>query len=290
MLQEKKPPTKDSHIIEATPDHTSALANFLNQNINKTHRHLDWFSALDWIGSHPYLIETREDKIQSILCAAPENEASAWVRVFSVQKPLEESASWERLLPKAMEALREKGVVRLAALALHPWFERLLESSEFENRQNIIVLEWQEKFPPKSPLESEVIVRPMHFTDLAAVEAIDQAAFPSLWQNSLNGLTKAFRQTGISTVAIKEGTIVGYQISTVMTIYGHLARLAVQPEQQRQGIAFALVYDLLKQFEHRGLWRVTVNTQSDNHSSLQLYQKFGFKRTKEEIKVYERLL
>ena len=127
----------------------------------------------------------------------------------------------------------------------------------------------------------------MHLIDLAAIEAIDQAAFPSLWQNSLAGLTKAFHQPGISTVAVKGDSIVGYQISTAMTIYGHLARLAVEPDEQRQGIAYALVYDLLKQFEHRGFWRVTVNTQSDNRASLRLYQKFGFVRTKEEIKVYE---
>jgi len=126
----------------------------------------------------------------------------------------------------------------------------------------------------------------MDFTDLPVVEEIDRLAFPPLWQNSLSGLTKAFNQTGISTVAIKDGEIVGYQISTAMTIYGHLARLAVHPECQREGIAYTLVYDLLKRFDQRGFWRVTVNTQSDNRASLRLYEKFGFERTSEEIPVY----
>ena len=286
MLQEKESPSQQLQIIEATPAHYNALADFYNQNIN-THRHLDWFSTLDWIGSHPYLIETNEERIQAVLCAAPENEESAWIRVFGASKLIDEVACWERLFPIAVKVLKDKGVKRLAALALHPWFNTILKMSGFKNRQNIVVLEWQGKFPPKGYLNPEVILRPMHITDLPAVEAIDKAAFPSLWQNSLIGLTKAFHQPGISTVAVKGETIIGYQISTAMTIYGHLARLAVEPEEQQQGIAYALVDDLLKQFEHRGFWRVTVNTQSDNRASLRLYQKFGFSRTKEEIKVYE---
>jgi RimJ/RimL family protein N-acetyltransferase len=44
---------------------------------------------------------------------------------------------------------------------------------------------------------------------------------------------------------------------------------------------------LLQKFDERGLWRVTVNTQSDNKPSLKLYKKFGFKKTKEEIPAYE---
>jgi ribosomal protein S18 acetylase RimI-like enzyme len=75
-----------------------------------------------------------------------------------------------------------------------------------------------------------------------------------------------------------------------MTIYGHLARLAVHPEFQRMGIAYSLVYDLLRQFDQQGFWRVTVNTQSDNQPSLSLYKQFGFKRTGEEIPVYDLIL
>lgn len=286
MLREKKSSPRDFQITEATPAHFNALADFYNQNI-KTHRHLDWFSTLDWIGSHPYLIETDGEEIQSVFCAAPENEESAWIRVFGARKSLTEAACWDRLFPVAIESLKDKGIKRLAALVLHPWFEKVLKKSGFINQQNIVVLEWQGEFPPKASLNAEINLRPMHNSDLPKVEEIDKAAFPSLWQNSLMGLNKAYNQPGISMVAEKDGQIIGYQISTAMTIYGHLARLAVVPKEQKQGIAFALVYDLLKQFEHRGFWRVTVNTQSDNQASLRLYKKFGFVRTKEEIKVYE---
>ncbi len=286
MLQEKTSPTHNLTIIEATPAIYNQMADFLNQNI-KTHRHLDWFSSLDWIGDHPYLVELNDDQIQAVLCTTPENEDTAWVRVFGVRRALDENVSWDRLLPKALQALKDMHIKELAALSLHPWFETLLINSGFTNNQNIVVLEWQGDLPSTIKNNPDIIIRPMHLNDLTEVERIDRTAFPSLWQNSLAGLTKAFNQTGISTVAVKGETIIGYQISTAMTIYGHLARLAVDPEYQRQGVAHSLVYDLLKQFEQRGFWRITVNTQSNNGASLDLYEKFGFQRTSEEIKVYQ---
>ena len=130
----------------------------------------------------------------------------------------------------------------------------------------------------------------METDDLPMVENIDRNAFNPLWQNSLAELTKAYHQTGISTVAIKNESIVGYQISTSMTIFGHLARLAVLPTFQRQGIAFMLVHDLLRQFKNRGFWRVTVNTQSNNTPSLKLYEIFNFTKTTEEIPVFEKII
>lgn len=286
MVREKPAATTFPPAIEASPEIYAQLAGFLNQNI-QTHRHLDWFSSLDWIGYHPYLVEFNGDQIQAVLCTAPENADAAWVRLYAACKGLDPADPWQRMLPEAIQQLQKRGVKKLATLALHPWFETLVKKSEFANRQNIVVMEWQGTFPKKQKINPEITVRPMHIDDLPAVEIIDHASFPPLWQNSIEGLTKAFGQTGISTVAIKEGKIVGYQISTTMTIYGHLARLAVAPEHQHQGIAYTLIHDLLKQFERLGLWRITVNTQSDNRNSAKLYNRLNFKRTGEEIAVFE---
>jgi len=286
MLLEKPSAKADPPAIEASPDINNQLAGFLNQNI-QTHRHLDWFSSLDWIGHHPYLVEFDGDQIQAALCAAPENADAAWIRLYTVCKDIDPAIPWGRLLPQAINSLQEKGVRQLATLAIHPWFETLVKDSGFANRQNIVVMEWQGTFPKRKKLNEDIIIRPMHLDDLAAVEVIDHEAFPPLWQNSLAGLNKAYGQTGISTVAVKDGEIVGYQISTTMTIYGHLARLAVSPAHQHQGIAFTLVHELLHQFERLGFWRITVNTQSDNRFSARLYQNLNFKRTGEEIRVFE---
>jgi len=284
MLNEKT--SSDETIITATRDNYDQLANFINQP-NRIHRHLDWFGPLDWLGNQPFLIELQDQKIQAALCATPENQAAAWIRTFAIKKHLPLQPAWHRLLSRAIQKLRDQGIDRLAALALHGWFETLLIDSGFSNLQNIVVLEWQGNLPKEQSFHPGIVIRPMQLSDLPEVETIDQLAFPPLWQNSLAGLTKALNQPGISTVALKGQRIIGYQISTSMTIYGHLARLAVHPDFQRQGIAFSLVYDLLEEFKRRGFWRITVNTQSNNTPSLKLYKKFGFKRTPEEIPVFE---
>jgi len=285
-MQNKKTSSKDKKIIEATPENYDQIARFLNQN-NRIHRHLDWFGTLDWLGYQPYLLLIDVDKIQAVLCATPENDESAWVRTFVSQKRGALEGTWQLLLKRAVQNLKKHNIKLLAALALHNWFEGLLSTSGFTNRQNIIVLEWGGKFPKKENNNPDIIIRPMHFYDISTVYAIDKLAFSPLWQNSLAGLEKAYDQPGISTVALYQEEIVGYQISTSMTIYGHLARLAVHPNYQRMGIAYHLVFDLLRQFDQQGFWRVTVNTQSDNYPSLNLYKQFGFRKTGEEIPVYE---
>ena len=66
-----------------------------------------------------------------------------------------------------------------------------------------------------------------------------------------------------------------------------LARLAVHPQVQGQGIGYALVYDTLDQFSRRGVLRVTVNTQNNNLASLALYARAGFRKTGEAYRVYQ---
>ncbi len=286
MLNDKTSPKNPMIITEAKPEHYDQIASFLNEN-NQIHRHLDWFGTLDWLGYQPYLLLIKDKKIYAVLCATPENDKSAWVRTFVTKKNLPLEETWQGLLDKAIVKLKENGINQLAALALHSWFEGLLSVSGFKHRQNIVVLEWGGKLPSEVPINPDIKIRPMNLTDLPEVHDLDKIAFQPLWQNSLAGLTKAYEQPGISTVAVCQGIIIGYQISTSMTIYGHLARLAVNPDYQRRGIASALVYDLLRQFDQQGFWRVTVNTQSDNSPSLKLYDTFGFERTGEEIPVYK---
>ena len=273
-------------VVTATQKDYPDLVEFLTQN-NLIHRHLDWFDTLEWLGEDVFLIEKRDQEIQALFCAAAESPAFAWIRTFSIRNLSAVEAPWQRLLSRAIEILRSKGVKGLASLALQDWFGSLLERSGFRTNQNIVQLEWQGAFPPEEKVNPPINIRPMEAADLPDVEKIDRLAFPVLWQNSLAALTRAFQQPGISTVALSNQNIVGYQISPTADLTAHLARLAVHPAMQQQRIAFTLVYDLLKVVDRLGYAHLTVNTQSDNTPSLNLYKRFGFIQTPEEIPVYE---
>jgi len=123
--------------------------------------------------------------------------------------------------------------------------------------------------------------------DLPAVTEVDNKSFNLLWQNSQDGLSAGLRESALASVAVFDQKVIGYQVSTATSNGGHLARLAVLPEFQRQGIGRALVVDTINQFKNNGARMVTVNTQSDNYSSLRLYQALGFRLTGEQYPVFQ---
>ena len=274
----------NGEIVQATQNDLDQLTIFFNQS-HKIHRHLDWFGPLDWLGKQPYLYIIENDQVEAVICAVPDNPEIAWIRTFGIHDTAHLKIYWTRLLSETITKLRNSGIKRIACLSLHKWFENLLITANFENHHNIIVLQWQEIFPNKRP--QRLKLRSMTERDLQEVEQIDHNAFPPIWQNSREGLKKAIQHNGVRTVALENGKLIGYQISTTMTFYGHLSRLAVHPDYQNKGIGYAIVYDLLKRLTQQGFSRITVNTQSNNLPSLRLYKQLGFIRTGEEIPVYE---
>jgi ribosomal protein S18 acetylase RimI-like enzyme len=99
-------------------------------------------------------------------------------------------------------------------------------------------------------------------------------------------LRQANRISAASTVAEIDGSIVGYEISTLYFDGAHLARLAVSPHAQGHGVARALLLDTLRRFERRGVHVITVNTQAGNLRSQRLYTSFGFERTGYDLPVW----
>jgi ribosomal-protein-alanine N-acetyltransferase len=122
--------------------------------------------------------------------------------------------------------------------------------------------------------------------DLGAVTVVDTASFGPIWRNSQELLGLAYKQALVATVAEIEDRIVGYQISTPSPIGLHLARLAVHPDFQGQGIGYALVRNLIAYCKPPRNCQISVNTQHNNTTSLALYNKAGFSRTGEKFPVY----
>ena len=252
---------------------------------NRLHRHLDWRSPLEWLGAPFYWALEDSGQITAALACPPEREGIAWVRLFVYSGRWSAENAWGMLWPAAREEIGRVGGAKVAAIAIQPWFQDLLAASGFENRQQIVLLEW--RYQPTAARETAGIrIRKMTELDLPEVEKTDAASFDPLWQNPLETLRRAYAQALYATVAEDENGIIGYQISTGGGQRAHLARLAVHPVVQGQGAGRTLLNELFVFLTQRGISRLSVNTQNDNQASLNLYQRMGFVRTGEQYPVY----
>jgi [ribosomal protein S18]-alanine N-acetyltransferase len=252
------------------------------------HRHLDYRPPLDWMGSNPFLVMERNGKVEAALICPPDPPKVAWIRLFAASQQLKPQKAWELMWEQGrMELTQIPRVTWAVAIPLQNWFRTLLERSQFKINHYIVMMKWEKQSIKNGNIPAWLSMRLMTENDLPAIQCVDEMAFVPVWQNSLITLQIAFQQAGIATVAEVDNQIVGYQISTLTHMGGHLARLAVLPEYQKRGIGRALLLDMLNQYYQRGAQIVTVNTQKDNLSSLSLYQKAGFKFSGEEYPIYQ---
>ena len=251
----------------------------------RSHRHLDWRSPLEWLGDDFFWAVDEGTKITAALACPEETKGTAWVRLFVHSGYWSADNAWTVLWNAAKNDIAHAGGASVAAIVQHTWFQKVLELSGFENRQNIVMLEWS--YQPWSAREADGIrIRRMIESDIPKVTVVDGASFDPLWHNSQETLRRAFRQSLFATVAESEHGIVGYQMTTGTGARAHLARLAVHPGVQGRGVGRAILGNLFEQLVANGYLKLSVNTQSDNQVSLKLYQKMGFMRTGEAYPVY----
>lgn len=251
------------------------------------HRHLDWHDPLDWLGC-PYfwVLEENNDLLAALACPL-DPHSTAWVRFFAHHHYIKIQDGWSALWQIAQNVLARQGGATVAAIARQSWLDDLLTCNGFRHINDLVTLEWQRHVLSPDLLQPRAGIRPMTIEDLPHVAALDVAAFPPLWHNTTQSLSKALTQAQFATVMEDAHGLAGYQISTGTPFGAHLARLAVRPDAQGQGIGSALVWDVIRRLDWRSGARLTVNTQSDNLASLALYRKLGFSYTGEKYPILE---
>ena len=249
------------------------------------HRHLDWTQPRDLLGEQPFYLATERGLPVGCLACPEEPENVSWVRLFAAASPYDPQEVWDRLWPNASEEAKRNGVEQAAVLCLPDWLQEILEKSGFELKDEVIFFEWETGSAKDLPAAPEGMehIQP---EDLPEVTHVDNSAFKPLWRHTQATLRLALEQSTYATQVRKGDRVVAYQISTASAFGGHLARLAVLPEFQGQGLASALVGDLLRHFRNHGYPRVTVNTQRSNTRSLELYRGIGFRSMDRSYPVY----
>jgi ribosomal-protein-alanine N-acetyltransferase len=260
----------------------STLQNFRD----RVHRHLDWRSPLDWLGQQPFWVLETGKSILAALAFPPDPPGVAWVRFFAIAPNLRLTETWKILFKKCRETFNEPHEETIVSVATQLWYADLLKQNGFTHHQDIVVLEWHNSSLKKREMPGDIKISTIEPYELEEVCHLDQASFDLIWQLSQDGLKAAYSQSAYATVAKLGKRIIGYQICSATMFSAHLARLAVSPELQGQGIGYLLVQDLLEYFTRKGLGLITVNTQHDNHSSLALYHKIGFRSADDSFPVY----
>jgi ribosomal-protein-alanine N-acetyltransferase len=253
---------------------------------NHAHRHLDWRPPLEWLGSPYFWVMEQDGRALAALACPPDPPGFAWIRLFVYAGAIPALEAWGALWESARAEISRRGGAQVAAIAMQDWMSELMKRAAFDWLHNIVMLEWHGRPAMPGSLPGGVNLRAMTQSDLPEVEQIDVDAFEPLWHISLDNLQRAFSQRASATVIEAQGRLLGYQISTSKPGGAHLARLAVRKEAQGFGLGAALVAGLIHQMRQSGASVISVNTQSDNLSSLSLYQKMGFIRTGEEFPVF----
>jgi ribosomal protein S18 acetylase RimI-like enzyme len=278
-------PGEEFILRSARPGDRPRVADLLSRATWR-HFHLDWRDPLDLLAQPPNLLAFHEDRLVAHFAAPPDPDRTAWLRSFCVEGSITPLAAWRPLWAEAAAASLALGVTRVASLLSGEWMRPLLADAGFREQNAVVFFEWRGRDLPTVDIAPGRIRR-IGPPDLPEAVRVDTRAFAPLWRNGLPSLTTAMSQAIVATGAEIDGRLVAYQLTTASPFGAHLARLAVDPDYQGRGLATALVTDLIQQLARRGFDSVTLNTQSDNLRSQELYRRLGFRETGQRYPVFE---
>jgi len=246
------------------------------QNQFRTHYHLDWRPVTAWLREKTTLGLLAYNSPQA-LCGAmmlsPSRKGVSWIRLFSLRDGLSTDV-FNLMLSQLLSLFPDAGIYEVGILETELWLRKLLDTSDFSLVDQLIHLK-RSKDIPLAVSNNPISILPATETHLKAVEAIDHAAFSPYWQMQMDDLREVSQYASSFTIAVLDGQIVGYQLSTSYPDTIHLARLASSPSFQRKGIGSYLVQTLIQDFPHH---HITVNTQGSNEVSQRLYKRLGFEQ------------
>ena len=118
-------------------------------------------------------------------------------------------------------------------------------------------------------------IRVLELSDLTAIEAIEQKAYPTPWSRSMFASELA-KPTSICLGAFEGEELLGYVINSRYVDAWHVMNVAVDPDRRRRGVASALLqrlFELTQDDERRGY---TLEVRVSNEDAIGLYEKLGF--------------
>lgn len=231
----------------------------------------------DYLVKEPFLLAEEEGQLMGFLAWVVRRSQQGSLAAAGLTDNVDVSLWLEYLLPPCIAHLRRGGVTALSYTGSAVWLLDALQERGFSLLSHIVTFEkigWS--IPGVGNLS--VIIRPVRFTDMAALVALDAQSFHPRWRNSLETLTRWQEDLPFFVVATTGDTVVGYcYCSTGDQGHGHLIRVAVHPAWWGQGIGSRLMAEAVGYFKQAGARYITLNTQEENERARRLYDRFGFR-------------
>ena len=135
------------------------------------------------------------------------------------------------------------------------------------------------------PVTSPAELRPAEPHYLEQMAKLDAAAFPPLWHFGYKDMLELLMRARLQ-IAVLGDEVVGYTATIANSGEEiQLARLAVRPELQGQGIGRQLLRDVVTYGAAARCERIILNTQIDSERSQHLYRSFDFRPTSKPVPV-----
>ena len=128
-------------------------------------------------------------------------------------------------------------------------------------------------------------IRRLTYADLPQLIAIERRAFPTPWSMAMFVLELS-KPAGVCLAALRGGEMVGYLICSRYDTVWHIMNVAVDPIHRRQGIAKAMLTDLLRRIDAPNA-RFTLEVRESNRAAINLYERFGFRAAGRRRRYYQ---
>ena len=122
--------------------------------------------------------------------------------------------------------------------------------------------------------EPAVLLRPMRYTDVEAVSAIEMMAYDFPWSE---GIFRDCLRVGYSCWVLTDlEAIQGYAIMSVAAQEAHVLNVCVRAAARRRGYARQMITHLLERAVAHGALTALLEVRPSNREALALYRSFGF--------------
>ena len=210
----------------------------------------------------------------------PDAPTRAYLKVLASLRPFRPGDTLRRLLPVVEAQFGEHPTgVQIISYGADHWLEPSLVEAGFVEVERVQFYQLDrlarrvETLPPPPPF---LRLTPGHPDFLDELARLDAAAFPPLWHFGTKDLFELLMRGRVQ-LAWREGVLAGYSaICANSSREGQLARLAVHPTFQGQGIGRGLLSDAVA-YAAGEFSVLLLNTQLTNIRSQKLYKGFGFR-------------